>query len=171
MIGTGVTVCGYAAVRDKDVADSLRDTKLETKIKGRLYKISPDLYSDASVIVDRGCVLLTGVVRNQDWVVTAEKESWAVDRVISVDNCLSFGEQLSVSRVMKDGVITSSCKSSLLCERNVRSVNYKIKTTNGIVYVLGVARSQSELNLVLSRIQSVDGVKKIVSFVNVLKNG
>jgi osmotically-inducible protein OsmY len=166
IIGTGVTTGGYIAVRDKRVGDSIKDTKIEAEIKKRLYGISAQLHSDVSVISDHGNVLLTGNVHNPDWVNIAEKEAWATDGVVVVDNCLVFGEEISASQAMKDGLITSSCRTSLLCDSNIKSVNYKIKTMNGVVHLLGIARSKDELKLVLSKIQSISGVQKIISYVN-----
>jgi osmotically-inducible protein OsmY len=153
-------------MRDKKFGDTITDSKIEVAVKKRLYGISAQLYSDVSVISDRGYVLLTGNVHNPDWVNIAEREAWATDGVIGVDNCLSFGEEISVAQAMKDGFITSSCRTSLLCDSNINSVNYKIKTMNGTVYLLGMAKSEAELRLALSKIQAVSGVKKIVSYVS-----
>jgi osmotically-inducible protein OsmY len=166
IIGTGITTGGYVAVRDKKVGDTITDTKIEAALKKRLYVISAQLYSDVSVVSDHGYVLLTGNVHNPDWINIAEREAWATDGVVGVDNCLSSGEEITVAQAMKDGLITSSCRTSILCDSSIKSVNYKIKTMNGTVYLLGVARSEDELGLVLSKIQSVSGVKKIISYVS-----
>jgi osmotically-inducible protein OsmY len=161
-----VTTGGYIAVRDKKLGDTLTDSKIEAAVKKKLYGVSAQLYSDVSVISDCGRVLLTGNVRNPDWINIAEKLAWATDGVVGVDNCLSTGQEITVSQAMKDNLITSSCRTSLLCNSDIRSVNYKIKTMNGVVYVLGMARSDGELELVLSKIQTVSGVRKIISYVN-----
>ncbi|MDR0744682.1 MAG: hypothetical protein LBE97_01875, partial [Holosporales bacterium] len=60
IIGGGAIGGSCLAIRDKKIGESLSDTKLETVIKARLYKISPELYSAVSVSVDQGNVLLTG---------------------------------------------------------------------------------------------------------------
>ena len=170
IVGGGVLTTGYMVIRDKSVGESLSDTKLEAAIKARLYKANKELYSNVSVNVSEGCVLLTGVVRNQEWISISEKESWAVNGVKVVDNNITSGEELGVSQIMKDGVITSSCRASLLvCAGSVKSLNYKLKTMNGVVYVTGTAKSDEELNVALSKIQKVNGVKKVVSYVNVIK--
>jgi osmotically-inducible protein OsmY len=169
IIGTGVATGGYFLRRDKKLGDSISDTETETKIKKKLYAISPVLYSDVSVLVDHGCVLLTGIVHESHWVNLAEKEAWATDGVVHVDNCLSYGDIISATQLVKDGFITSSCRTALLCTKNVKSVNFKLKTMVGVVYVLGLAGSIQERNLVLSKIQSVSGVKKILSYIRIAK--
>jgi osmotically-inducible protein OsmY len=167
IVGGGLAAGGYTAMRDKPIGDSITDTKIEVAIKSRLYKISPQLYSLVSVNSDEGGVLLTGVVPNPEWVDVVERESWLVDGVISVNNNVTYGEPLSVAQTLKDDLITSKVRSKILCCKGVRSVNYKIKTMDGIVYLRGVAQSEQELEFVISEIQSVSGIKKIVSYVDV----
>ncbi|MDR2667125.1 MAG: BON domain-containing protein [Holosporales bacterium] len=169
MIGGGMVACGYTALRDKKVGDSLNDSKIDVAIKKRLYKVDPKLFSEVSVVTNQGCVLFTGVVSNPEWGGVAEKEAWKVEGVIAVDNNITSGEELTPGQIVKDGFITSSCRSALICASGVRSVNYKIKTANGVVYITGVARTEEELNTTLSKLQNVSGVKKVVSYVNILK--
>ncbi len=166
IVGGMATTGGYLAVRDKSIGTSFTDTKMDAAIKSRIYKIDKQLYSDVSVSVDRGCVLLTGVVNNPEFIGRVEKEAWSVDGVKIVDNNLTAGEQIPMSQILKDGAITSACRTSLMCSSGIKSVNYKLKTTNGVVYVTGLAKSEEELNLVLSKIQKIKGVKKVVSYVN-----
>jgi osmotically-inducible protein OsmY len=169
LIGTGATTGGYFVARDKKIGDTIKDAKIEAAIKSKLYKISPQLYSDASVVSECGCVLLSGLVHKSDWINLAEKESWATDGVVVVDNCLVFGKEISASQMISDSFITSTSRASIICESAIKSVNYKIKTMNGVVYLMGRARTAAELKLALSKIQSVKGVKKIVSYVSVQK--
>ena len=163
----GIAAGGYTAMRDKNVGTSVNDTKIDAVIKTKLYKINPELYSDVSVSVDNGNVLLTGVVRHEEWIHMAEKEAWSVKGVVSVDNNISSGERLSVGRIISDGAITSNVRSSFICDTDIKSVNYKIKTMNAVVYIRGIARSEKELQAVLSRAQHAKGVKKVVSYVTV----
>lgn len=163
--GTGMGIGGYTAIREKGIGESISDTKIESAIKTKLYKISPELYSNVSVSADKGCVLLTGAVLNQSWISDAERESWATEGVIAVDNNIISGQTLGVDKIIQDGVLTSKVRGSLLCAKSVKSVNYKLKTMNSIVYIRGVASSKEELEKVLSIIQHTRGVKKIVSYV------
>jgi osmotically-inducible protein OsmY len=167
IVGSGMVACGYTTLRDKKMGDSLNDSKIDIAIKKRLYAVDSKLFSEVSAVTNQGCVLLTGVVSNPEWGGIAEREAWQVDGVVAVDNNVTSGEELSPGQIVKDGFITSSCRSSLLCAFSVRSVNYKLKTADGVVYVTGVARTEEELNTVLSKLQNVSGVKKVVSYVSI----
>lgn len=165
IVGGGMVAGGYTAIREKKVGDSLTDSKIEMSIKKKLYSVDPKLFSEVSVNVDKGCVLLTGRVSKQEWIDIAEKTSWTVDGVNAVDNNITFGEEVSASQVVSDSMITIACRSKLLCTAAIRSVNFKLKTNDGVVFVTGVARTKDEQNLVLSTIQKVNGVKKVVSYI------
>ena len=167
IVGGGMVAGGYTALRDKNVGNSLSDTKTDMLIKQKLYKIDHNLFSQVSVVTDYGCVLLTGNVTNPEWVSIAEREAWSVRGVTEVNNHITVSENNDPGQVVKDDFITSTCRSALVCKKEVRSVNYKIKTMDGIVYVLGIARTQQELDIALSTIQKISGVKKVVSYVKI----
>jgi hyperosmotically inducible protein len=167
MLGGGLGAAGYTAMKEKSVGDSVSDTKIEAFIKSRLYRINRELCGNTSISVDRGCVLLTGAVNDPAWPPIAERESWKSQGVTVVDNNIIVGKTLGISEIMLDGAITSRVRGALMCNSNVKSVNYKIKTTDGVVYVRGHARSQLEINSVLRSIQHVRGVKKVVSYITV----
>ena len=167
IVGGGMVAGGYTALRDKSVGDSLSDSKIDLAIKQKLYKIDHNLFSQVSVVTDCGCVLLTGIVTNPDWISAAERETWTVRGVKEVNNHIEVADKEDPGRIVKDDFITSACRSALVCKKEVRSVNYKIKTMNGVVYVLGIARTQAELDIALSTIQKISGVRKVVSYVKV----
>jgi osmotically-inducible protein OsmY len=168
LIGAGGVAGGIVAVRDKSVGSSVNDTKIEAQIKARLYKVSPQVFSDVSVSVEGGNVLLTGSVENEKRISVCEREAWSVPGVNAVDNNIVAEGMVTFSDLCSDGVITTKARSSLLCNSQVKSVNYKLKTMKGIVYVTGVARTAKELNTVLNVIQKVLGVKRVVSYVSVM---
>lgn len=167
IIGGGIVAGGYTALREKNLGDSLNDSKIDTQVKNRLYKISPKLQSEVSVVTDHGCVLLTGVVSNPEWSSVSEKEAWSVKGVQEVNNHITTGN-FSASQLLKDDYLTTACKTALLCNKDIRSVNFKIKTYDAVVYVLGVARTEEELTKALNAIQKVKGVKKVVSYVKLI---
>lgn len=167
IVGGGMVAGGYTAIREKKVGDTLNDSKVDIEIKNRLYKIDHKLQSDVSAVTDHGCVLLTGVVSNPEWVGVAERETWAVKGVSEVNNHIIVG-RFSTTQLIKDDYLTTACKTALLCEKNVRSVNFKVKTCDSVVYILGIARTDEELTTVLNVVKKVKGVKKVVSYIKLM---
>ena len=66
-----------------------------------------------------------------------------------------------------DDWITTSVRSQLVLDPNVRSVNYTIDTANGSVYLIGSARSQGELDRATQIARYVPGVRRVVSYVEI----
>ena len=58
-------------------------------------------------------------------------------------------------------------RSSLIAARDVKSLNFNIETYDGVVYLMGIARSQSELEEAAERASVVRGVQRVVSYVRV----
>lgn len=54
---------------------------------------------------------------------------------------------------------------SILAAKGVTSINYRWRSVNGVVYFLGLARSQEELDKVLALARQMDGVRDVVSHV------
>jgi osmotically-inducible protein OsmY len=165
LVGGGMVGGGYLVARDKDMGETIADSKLDTLVKNRLYKVDHKLFSEVSAVANEGIVLLTGVVSNSEWVAIAERETWAVRGVKGVRNYVRHGEELTSGQVAKDGWITTKCKTTLTVTKDVRSVNYKIKTADSVVYIMGIAQTKQERITVLTALKQISGVKKVVSFI------
>jgi hypothetical protein len=72
----------------------------------------------------------------------------------------------SVWNSTKDAWITSEVRSNLVFS-NIRSVNYNVETVDRSVYLIGSARSQTELDHATDLARNVPGVKRVVSYVEV----
>ncbi|WP_165380379.1 BON domain-containing protein [Candidatus Finniella inopinata] len=166
IIGGGAVV-GALATRDKGVTGSVSDTQISTVLKSRIYSHSSDLYTKIGMNVQNGEVLLTGSVPTAEWQADAERIAWEVNGVKQVLNQIEVSEGGGLTDMAKDATITSQIKSLLLFDAGVRSLNYSIKTVGGVVYVMGDAQSQEELNLVSDHASKVSGVKKVMNYARV----
>jgi osmotically-inducible protein OsmY len=50
-------------------------------------------------------------------------------------------------------------------DASVRSINYSIDVVGGTVYLMGIARSQAELDRVLNHARNLPYVKQVVNYV------
>jgi hypothetical protein len=53
----------------------------------------------------------------------------------------------------------------MIFSKNIQSINYSIDTVQGVVYLMGVAQNQVELNHVIDVARGISGVKQVVSYV------
>lgn len=170
LMGGGAAVGGLAS-REKGVSGAMSDSWISTKIKAKLYKFDQDLHAHVGVNVQEGEVLLTGSVVNQDWIAESERMCWEVDGVKQVLNNIGVDDGNGGVKVFAgDAVITSMIKTHLLFGNDIRSMNYSIKTVSGVVYVMGIAQSDEELNQVMEYARNTKGVDRVVSYVRIKNN-
>ena len=125
--------------------------------KGLLVDVSTDVYE--------GQVLLTGSVKKPEDRVKAEAIAQKIDGVRQVFNDIQVTQEGGLRASAKDFAIETKLKANLLAARGVTSINYRWRAVNGVVYFLGLARSQEELDKVLALAREMDGVKDVVSHV------
>lgn len=67
----------------------------------------------------------------------------------------------SVGTEIDDTVITSSVKSALLADADIRSFDFKVETRKGEVLLSGFVDNQAQLDRATATAQTVSGVKKV----------
>jgi osmotically-inducible protein OsmY len=68
-----------------------------------------------------------------------------------------------------DTLIEKAIQSRLLVEKQMISTNYKIIVNNNIVYILGIAQNDNEMNRALYIASNTKGVSKVMNYI-ILKN-
>lgn len=153
-------------VNDRTIGQTVDDIKISMGIKAGLIKKGfKKLYVKITVKVLKGQVLLTGKVSSEEEIVTAIEVAWAQHGVKEVRNEMIITDdsnRFDITQYTKDALITSQIKSKLFINRKVKFVNYTIETFNNIVNIMGIPRSQEELDIVCdiaSRVAGVESVK------------
>jgi osmotically-inducible protein OsmY len=165
-LGSGAVI-GTLATRDKGITGTASDSQISTILKAKIYSYSSDLYTKIGINVQNGEVLLTGSVPNPEWQGEAERIAWTVDGVKHVINHIEVSEGGGLGDMAADSFITTQIKTALLCDGAVRSLNYSIKTVGGVVYIMGDAQSQEELDIVSAHASKVKGVKKVMNYARI----
>jgi osmotically-inducible protein OsmY len=55
--------------------------------------------------------------------------------------------------------------AKLLLNKDILNLNYSVEVVNGIVYLIGIAQSQEELNSVINISENTYGVENVISYV------
>ena len=170
IIGAGVggaITSGYIMGRDKTMKQSTDDSVIEAQIKRNLSNKFPGIFTNITIASNNGCVLLAGNVKEENYIKEAEKIAWTIKGVNRIDNHLNCGNEISSSQELKDGYITSTCKTKLVATKNVKSRNIKVITVNSVVYLYGTAHSNDELEDILSVVKNIRSIKKVVSYITI----
>lgn len=171
VIGGGAAVVGGALVKEKGLSGSLSDSQISTRIELELYKHDPDLHRRVSVTVQNGEVLLTGAVPTNEDHLAAVKSAWEPKGVTRVIDNIAVSQGGTVGLYANDTWITTQIKTKCLFNEDIESVNYSVKTVSGIVYLMGLAQDQKELDDVTNIARRVEGVKKVISYVRLVSEG
>jgi hypothetical protein len=67
----------------------------------------------------------------------------------------------------RDTVISSRLRGDLIADGKVKSINLTVKTEDGVIYIIGSARSQDELDRVTNYARNIPNVRRVVSYVRI----
>lgn len=163
-VGTAGAV-GLAAVQERTMGEAVDDATASNEIKAKL--LSEGGYGEVDVEVANGLALLSGRVASPEMRVRAEDIAWSSSRVVDVANEIVIEEPGGFFANASDELITARVRSSLIAARDVKSLNFNIETYDGVVYLMGIARSQAELEEAAERASVVRGVQRVASYVRV----
>lgn len=158
-------VTGISAAQEGGLKGAFSDTKIELMINEAWFQYNVDAFRKLQTTVKQGRVLITGVVQDPDHRVEAVRLAWRVPGVTQVINEIQVAESAGIKGFVKDTWITSRLRTSLTFDRAVQSINYNIDTVKSVVYLMGVAQDQAELNHVIEKARVVPGVQQVVSYV------
>jgi osmotically-inducible protein OsmY len=125
------------------------------------------MFGKLSTSVSEGRALVTGKVQDPEMRVEAIKLAWQVEGVKEVINEIEVVNTSSITDSARDFWITTQLRGHITFDKDIRSINYSIDTVNGTVYLMGIARTQAELDRVTNHARNLAYVKRVVSYVRV----
>lgn len=165
IVGTGAAI-GIAAFEERPLATIARDTKITAQLRIALLEKSETHFTAVSIEVFEGRVLLTGIVPNEKIRADAVNLAWKTDSVKAVLNELGLGK-LSLLDTTKDSWISAQLKSKMTIDKHIHAINFSIETVAGIIYLIGVAQNQAEMDKVIAHARTIRYVEKVISHVRV----
>ena len=167
VVGGGAAV-GTAAYQERGLQIVARDLAVATKVRVALLNAGEQYAIGVGVEVYEGRVLLTGTLANEEMRATAVSLAWKAEGVTDVINEIQIGEA-SLRDLARDSWITAQLKSKLTFDKEILAINYSIETVNGIVYLIGIAQNQQELDRVIAHARNIGYVRRIISHVRMKK--
>mgnify|MGYP002369955890 CR=1 FL=1 len=165
-LGTAASV-GVYAVQDRTIGEGIDDATASQTVKTRLMVADSTAFREVDVEVAESNLLLSGTVPTQEHRQAAETIARSVRTVDHVYNEIVVGEPSSFARSAQDELITAQIRARLTASPAVRAINVNIETFHGNVYLMGLARTQNELERAAEIASVVGGVRRVVSFMTV----
>tara|TARA_Y100000588_G_C13951600_1_gene794628 strand:+ start:112 stop:762 length:651 start_codon:yes stop_codon:yes gene_type:complete len=161
----GAATGGGLALQERSVGDAVDDFTIRAELNQLFFEENIDLLQSVSFTVIEGRVLLKGSVLTQEDRILALQIAWQAGGVREVINEIQITDQGGVVNYARDTWISTQLKTELLFDSDVYAINYNIETLNGIIYIVGIARTTSELDKVIGHARRINNVKKVVSHV------
>jgi len=165
--GCAVTTAGVKKGDERNFARSVNDVSAGRAIKARMTRAYDFDLNKVDVEVAEGIAVLTGSVPGNEDRIEAERIAWSGPHIVQVGNEIQLNSKKGIIRGSKDSVLGARIKSRLIAEKNVKARNVNIETHNGVVYLMGVARDQSELERIAYIASTTDGTKEVVSYIKI----
>ncbi len=144
---------------------------LDNKIKIALNKLTADdsfgLWKDVGTVVYQGRVLLIGTVENADDKARAGKIGGTPEGVKEVINDIKVTDEGGVGSFVNDVAIEKSIQTKYLFNGDISSANYRVRSVNGTLYLIGLAKSQEELDEALEIARGTGDVKEIINYMRI----
>jgi osmotically-inducible protein OsmY len=156
---------------DRTFGEALDDSSAATEIKTRLFGAGGfNRFGEVDVAVVDRFVLLSGRVPSEADAKEAERIAWQVASIDEVANELQV-DSYNLGRDLNDSWIVEQVRLRLLADNDIKGANFNIQAHNGVVYLLGLARTDEELRKAAEHASLVKGVTKVVSYVKMRERG
>lgn len=163
---TTAAVAGKVATDPRSTGTQVDDEILEEKVA---YNLNNDAQlkeeGRINVVAYNGRVLLIGQVPSSSAAESARNIAAGVEGVKEVVNEIRTGDVINASQIAMDSWITTTVKSKLLLNDEVKTTEVKVITENGEVFILGKL-SQTQADAAAEVARNVRGVTKVIKVVN-----
>jgi osmotically-inducible protein OsmY len=150
---------------ERSFTNFVEDAIILAQLKNVYFSNNEKIFFNVSTEVIEGRVLLTGAVEQIDERIEATKLAWAIDGVNEVINEIQISNDEGILDYADDLIMKTKINAKLLLEKSILNLNYSVEVVNGIVYVIGIAQNQEELNSVINICQGTYGVKNVINYV------
>ena len=168
-VSTAGSLVGSASTSTRGFSGTIEDTYLTSKIVSKITLMKLSNFSNITVSVINGKVLLAGNIENQEKRLELTKKVWWIDGVEEVYNELEIRPPISFSEKTEDFIFEAKIEKRLLFEPGIFSNNYSVDVVNGNVYVMGISSDIKEKTKVENFLNNMNDIKKLILLVDIPK--
>ena len=162
---TGISKAVLVDKEERSFNNYVSDTIILAQLKNEYFTKNENIFFFVSVDVLEGRVMLTGSVEQIDERIEATKLAWGIEGVNEVINEIQISNDEDILDYADDLVMKTKINAKLLLEKSILSLNYSIEVVNGVVYLIGIAQNQKELDAVIEISKKTYGVTSVISYV------
>ena len=161
----------YTASEKRTLDDVVDDNGIKLQLNKLLLDDGLKLFKDVSTVVYRRHVYLLGDVAKAGDKERAGALARQPAKVSGVTNDIQVTDEGGIRSVVDDIVIEKAIQADYLFDSDIDSSNFRVRSVNGVVYLIGLARSQAELDKAVAVVDGRSDVRRIVNYVKVQRRG
>ena len=169
-ISSVTALVGNSTMSTRGFSGSIEDTYLMSQIIKDISKLELKNFTNITVSVNDGNVLLTGNINSQLKRLELVQSVWKVDGVNEIYNEIMIDNSPSLLNRTEDWIFESRIKKRLLFKKGINSNNYNVDVVNGNVYVLGIASDITEKNEIDTFLKNMGDIKKLITIITLPKS-
>jgi osmotically-inducible protein OsmY len=162
---TGASKAILIDKEERSFNNYVEDTIILAQLKNKYFNINEKIFFYVSIEVIEGRVLLTGSVEQIDERIEATKLAWSINGVNEVINEIQISNDEGIFDYADDLIMKTKINAKLLLNKEIFNLNYSIEVVNGIVYIIGIAQNQDELDTVINISKNTFGVEGVMDYV------
>ena len=158
------------ATREKTLSDTKKDINIAAQIFKNFSQEGLKIPGNSiDITVNESRVLLTGIVSQREMAKKAVDIAWRNNLASEVINEIQIAKNKSkfngFRTYFRDLAITTQIESRFFVTSNVSLLNVKVNTVNSVVYLIGVANTEYEIQKITNLVSKIKGVRKVVSHI------
>ena len=161
---------GSASTSSRGFSGTIEDSYLMSKIISQITLLKLANFSNITVSVINGKVLLAGNTKNQEERFKLIQKVWEIKGVEEIYNEVEIGIRNSFSKKTEDFIFEAKIENRLLFEPGIYSNNYSVDVVNGNVYVMGISSDIEEKTKIESFLNSMSDIERLILLVDIQKN-
>jgi len=161
-IGAAAVAAGST---EKGLGTSISDGVIKAKLSDRFIKTNTTLFTNISISVNNGTVIMTGSVEQPEHKVQATQLAWETRGVIEVINEVEVTDKSSLKDIAKDLAAAAQLRAKLIADPDISSINFSVDVVNGTVFLTGIASSEDEMAKVVEHSRELRFADKVVKYI------
>ncbi|MEM6415756.1 MAG: BON domain-containing protein [Pseudomonadota bacterium] len=158
-------ICLEGCGSSRSLGASFGDANSGQDFKARLMTDGPYDYDDIDITVFEGRLMLTGTAPDEQTRQRLVMQGWQSKGVKQIIDEVVIGEKTRFKQGVADSRIDTAIRTKLITDGAIRSSDVKITVSNGVAYLIGVARDDRILTKIVDHARTTRGVTKVVSHI------
>lgn len=164
VLGAGAAAT-TASLEERGFSGAVNDTVIHARINSLWLDHSEEMLRKVDLTISEGRVLLTGIVPDRQMRLDAVRLAWQAEGVKEVINEIQVDDSAGFGTYARDAWITTQLVGKLALDKHVQSINYSVETVDQVVYLMGIAQNEAELERVQNHARNLSYVRRVVSYV------